>query len=290
MNEDSIKCEKINFISMFAKEFPPCDLMVIDEGHHFACASAVHADSASRASLILGLSATPFRTDRMQLSFEKIIKDAGIHRLIHDNYLCPFEHWIMEERWNATTVAGIYLREPEKWGKSVAFFFNHRECYKFQEILADKGIHCEVITHITDREKQLDEFGAGKFNIVANMAILTEGFDCPELKTVFVRDSSKLPTIQMAGRGLRKYEGKEHFNVVQSKHTNWPFNRTARPKHSYAQVNSKWLDLDGDSKAIEEAMKINMIKMIQSATKENLLFNSKYWSSKRNKKRRRIEH
>ena len=56
--------------------------------------------------------------------------------------------------------------------------------------------------------------------------VLTEGFDDPSLRTVWVRPSGKGPTIQMAGRVLRKF-GDTVKQVVQCRQTRHPFVKTA---------------------------------------------------------------
>ena len=46
--------------------------------------------NAIKPKVVIGLSATPFRTDRMRLPFSKIIKDAGIRALIDGGWLAQF--------------------------------------------------------------------------------------------------------------------------------------------------------------------------------------------------------
>ena len=69
---------------------------------------------------------------------------------------------------------------------------------------------------------------------------LTEGFNDPSLKTAWVRDSSRGPTIQMAGRAFRKFPGVEFKQVVQSKNTDWPIIRTAIPDEQYQWSIDSW--------------------------------------------------
>jgi superfamily II DNA or RNA helicase len=135
------------------------------------------------------------------------------------------------------------LREPTRWGKTVVFLPTVLDCHLFALGLIVGGHHCEVVTADTDREAQLDAFDAGQFSVVANVAILGEGFDCPDLQTVFVRDASRLPTIQMAGRGFRCHPGKTHCNIVQSRNAAWQFTRTARPQGSHVWRDDRWLCL-----------------------------------------------
>lgn len=236
--------EKLTAVSMFEKNPPKADITVVDEAQHDATASASNIHECSGSRFILGLSATPQRTDNLKLAFRRVVRDSGIHRLIREGWLAPYDHWSISE-WDPAHVAEVYLREPETWAKSVVFFHRIEQCTEFASLLADHGHHAEVITADTDRESQLDAFDDGEFDVVVNVGILNEGFDCPDLRTVFVRDSAKLPTIQMAGRGFRlsPETGKMHCNIVQSGNAHWQFTRTASARQAYARRGDKWLAL-----------------------------------------------
>lgn len=67
----------------------------------------------------------------------------------------------------------------------------------------------------TDREHILKMFKAQKINVVANVGVLTTGFDYPELATVVLaRPTMSLALYyQMCGRAIRPYEGKTSWIV-----------------------------------------------------------------------------
>jgi superfamily II DNA or RNA helicase len=73
--------------------------------------------------------------------------------------------------------------------------------------------------------------------------VLSEGFDCPELKTVFCRPSGKGVTIQMGGRVLRKHPELSFKQIVQCQKTRWPFLRTAAAVMQYTWSGSNWRSL-----------------------------------------------
>ncbi|MBP5181524.1 MAG: hypothetical protein J6331_00710, partial [Lentisphaeria bacterium] len=124
----------------------------------------------------------------------------------------------------------------------------------FQQLLAAQGIGCEVITAQSNRDSQLDAFIAGDVQAVANVSVLSEGFDLPELQSVFLRDASRLPTIQMAGRGLRRAPGKTHCNLVQSAASPCPVERIASPQESFRYMKNKWLSCSGNTRIILETL------------------------------------
>ena len=206
--------DNIRPVSLFEKVPPEVELAVLDEAHHEATQSCVLLYEKMKADFVLGLSATPLRTDRMKLSFQETVTTCSIDRLIREGYLSPF-HSYMLPHYGPQIVGECYLNSPERWGKSLAFFHTVMECCQFQKVLAQAGVPCEVVTAESDKDRQLEDFVAGRVRVIANVSMLTEGFDQPDVQTIFARDASRLPTIQMCGRGLRKADGKGFCNVVQ---------------------------------------------------------------------------
>ena len=92
--------------------------------------------------------------------------------------------------------------------------------------------------------------------------LLGEGFDLPELKTVLVRDASRLPTIQMAGRGLRKVAGKSHCNIIQSEEAAFQIEKLALPARSFRYMNGQWLSCLDDTQVIIETME-NSLRLLE---------------------------
>lgn len=271
MNQEFFGLDNIQFVSMFDNNPPEADIVVIDELHHASTSSFVHIDSVSQPDFLLGLSATPFRSDKLKLPFQKMIRDAGIHRLIQEGWLPKFHQYIIDT-FDPKSVAETYANEPERWGKTVVFFQTVGECYEFQynlgkHNLGKRNLTSEVIHGgMTESKKDeiLNKFEDGGVSVLVNAAILTEGFDSPSLKTVFVRDSSRLPTIQMAGRAFRKSPGKDHCNVVQSKTTKWQFTKTATSEKTFIHKEGEWYSLGANDAVITVSdtmrMRITMVE------------------------------
>ena len=77
-------------VSMFAKSAHHFDIVVLDEAHHEATSSFIHLFQEMSPKFLLGLSATPIRTDRMKLAFKETVNICSIRSLILDGYLSPF--------------------------------------------------------------------------------------------------------------------------------------------------------------------------------------------------------
>ncbi len=265
-------------ISMMGKNPEGNDILVVDEAHKDATTSMAHVHECVNARFIVLLSATPIRADKATIFYDKIIKDSGIRALIRDRWLAEFNLWTIDV-WTPEQVAECYLRSPEKWGKSAVFFHKFEQCEEFAKILKENGVHCEVVTGKSDRDEQLQRFEAGEVDVLVNMMVLTEGFDCPSLETVFVRDSYKGTTVQMAGRVLRLWDnvanrsprqGNENTiikNIVQSKNTSYPFCREANAvgKYVWDTEIEDWKELVAKNGIIAELRQATMTKMIAHA-------------------------
>lgn len=241
LNDYLFHCN-VNFVSAFDKNPPKADMMLIDEAHHEATQSILNMYDLVKNSLTLGLSATPLRTDRMKLSFQKVVKSSTIPFLIEKGFLSPFHSYKLSI-WDPRVIAKIYLADVERFGKSLVFFKTIKECEIFCEILVKNGVRCEVVTGISDKDRQLEDFLDNKIDVLTNVSVLTEGFDVPELKSVFIRDASRVPTIQMAGRGLRKNEGKIFCNLIQSNNSKYPVEKIAKTEKAFSYFKNSWRSL-----------------------------------------------
>lgn len=236
-------------------------MLVLDEAHHSAADTCVALWDTVTPFFTIGLSATPMRTDNLRLCFQRVLQEAGYHRLIQDGYLSQYAHYLLQ-RYTPHSVAAAYLAEPSKWGRAAIFFRTAEECHTCHDLLVAGGARSDVVTASTDRETQLENFEAGRTDVLLNMAVLSEGWDCPSLQTVFVRDSSKGPSIQMGGRVLRRHRDCPIKNIVQSKNTDWNFGRTAMPKVCYSETETgHWLSVTPNTKLLLDAIKAADEKM-----------------------------
>ena len=86
----------------------------------------------------------------------------------------------------------------------------------------------------------------------------SEGFDQADVQTIFTRDASRLPTIQMCGRGLRKMEGKTHCNIVQGAKTPYLFERVTPAQRRFRLMNGQWMELQDGTEMIEKIVKLSL--------------------------------
>ena len=242
---------RLETVSMFDKNPPRGDLLVVDEAQHDATRSMASLHATVGARKVLGLSATPYRADRMGLCFERTVREAGIRQLVLDGHLSPFAHHTIP-RWSPESVAETILREPDRWGRSLVFFRTLADCRRCGELLRAGGLGCEVVSGSSNREEQIERFEAGEFPVILSVAVLAEGFDCPALESVFCRPGGRGPTVQMAGRVLRRFPGIAHKNIVQCVDTRHPFTATAPPAVQYVWQERGWRSI-GLNDRVEQA-------------------------------------
>ena len=84
----------MRFISMFDSN-PPTDVdwLIVDEAQHDSTDSMARIHSTIQPKAVIGLSATPYRTDHAQLAFERVVRDVGIHTLIQEGWLSEYDHY-----------------------------------------------------------------------------------------------------------------------------------------------------------------------------------------------------
>lgn len=99
--------------------------------------------------------------------------------------------------------------------KGILIFTRFR---KEAELLADDIPNCAIVSGETpkpEREKILKDFKSGKIKVVANVGVLTTGFDYPELDTVLIARPTKSLALyyQMVGRVIRPCPGKDGWVI-----------------------------------------------------------------------------
>ncbi len=262
----------IRFMSMFDRTIPlededgrPIKVIIIDEAQHDAANTMATIHNLVRPEFVLGMTATPYRSDRVKLCFQKQIRDIGIRQLVDMGYLAQYHHYTIPE-WSVDQVVDTYLRCPSRWGKSAMYWHQREDAIECCERLKAGGVRCETVFGDQPqrlREERLESFDKGELDVLVNMVLLTEGWDCPTLKTAFVRDSVKGPTIQMAGRVFRKHEGAPIKQIVQSKLTHYPLTREVDPAESFVWMDDDWRSCK-PSKDIERVACNALMAMIQA--------------------------
>jgi superfamily II DNA or RNA helicase len=239
--------------TLVRRKFPPVDLLIIDEAHKQIFDKVLQREDYKNA-LVIGATATPFRTGRMnQLSdlYDELIEKVSINDLIQAGYLVPAitygakvdtsgikvkrGDYDSDELYSAFNKPTLYAGVVEKYRKfadntkAICFCINVEHSKKVADSFNAEGIpavHLDGKTPKAERARILDAFSKGLFKVLCNVEVLTTGFDEWTIETVIVNLATKsLPKwLQMAGRGSRitprEFKGvrgrlqKEHFNLI----------------------------------------------------------------------------
>ena len=217
------------------------DTIIVDEAHHVLSNSYQKVMEHFSGAKVLGVTATPDRGDMRNLGnfFESLAYEYTLPKAIKEGYLSPikamtiplkidFSHVAVQagdfKVSDIDTALDPYLhqiaQEMKKYcmdRKTVVFLPLVKTSQKFRDILNAEGFHAAECNGSTQaRAEILDDFDKGKYNVLCNSMLLTEGWDCPSVDCVIVLRPTKVRSLycQMVGRGTRLCEGKENLLLL----------------------------------------------------------------------------
>ena len=193
--------------------------IIIDEAHH-ACADQYRRIMAQNPdSVIVALTATPYRMDGAGLGecgFTKIIYGPDILELTERGWLCPAIVLVpvSEESASWTPSATASRIAGEKFNQGIVYCRTVEEAVKTSKLLQYSRISSATIssdTHLSARTKTMSDFANGRLRVVCNHTIITEGNDIPAVDLIVLNRATESRCLwrQMTGRGLRQSPGKK---------------------------------------------------------------------------------
>lgn len=225
------------------KKFDPdyFDTIIVDEAHHVLSNSYQKVMGHFSGAKVLGVTATPDRGDMRNLGnfFESLAYEYTLPKAIKEGYLSPIKAMTIPLKIDFSNVAvqagdfkvsdidtalDPYLyqiaQEMKKYcmdRKTVVFLPLVKTSQKFRDILNSEGFHAAECNGSTQaRTEILEDFDKGKYNVLCNSMLLTEGWDCPSVDCVIVLRPTKVRSLycQMVGRGTRLCEGKDNLLLL----------------------------------------------------------------------------
>lgn len=209
--------------------------IIIDEAHHAITDGYRRILDYFSGAKVLGVTATPDRGDMRNLGevFDSLAFEYKLTDAIKEGYLCKIMAQTIPLQLDITSVTmsggdyavgdlgtalDPYLEQIAaemavrcKDRKTVVFLPLIRTSQKFRDLLGAHGFRAaEVNGQSEDRREVLADFDAGKYNVLCNSMLLTEGWDCPSVDCVVVLRPTKVRSLysQMVGRGTRLSPGK----------------------------------------------------------------------------------
>lgn len=226
------------------------DVVVVDEFHHAAAPTYERLLEHLQPKILLGLTATPERTDGESVLHwfdDRIAVELRLWDALERGLLCPFQYFgvhdgtdLSQVQWSrrgydVAALENVYtadhhrvslifkvisekIAEPMRMsalGFCVSVAHARFMAAEFQR----RGIPSVAVSADTssdDREAALRDLKNGKICVIFCVDLFNEGVDVPEVDTVlFLRPTeSSLIFLQQLGRGLRRNEAKSCLTVL----------------------------------------------------------------------------
>ena len=215
--------------------------IIVDEAHHCLSDSYRRVLDHFPEANVLGVTATPDRGDMKNLGefFDSRAYEYSMSTAIKDGYLCPIKAQMIPLELDISSVkmsSGDFAvgeigsaLEPylHQIADEMVHYCGGRRTVVFLPLIAtsqrfcwmlnDRGLRAaEVNGNSEDRSEILADFEAGKYDVLCNSMLLTEGWDCPAVDCIVVLRPTKVRSLyqQMVGRGMRLSPGKDHLLLL----------------------------------------------------------------------------
>ena len=231
------------------EQFKPNEysVIVLDECHRSGAASYQRIINYFKPELLLGMSASPERTDNFDvfsLFDHNIACEIRLQQALENDLLCPFHYFGITDleidgesddlnRFRQLTAdkrVEYIIRQAEYYGysgnrvKGLIFCSSKDEAKELSRKfnLTDK-YHTMMLCGDNSQEEResaidrlVDDNAADRLDYIFTVDIFNEGVDIPEINQVIMLRPTESPIIfvQQLGRGLRKADGKEFVIVI----------------------------------------------------------------------------
>ena len=228
-------------MQQFAKEH--FDYILIDEVHKAGAPSYHRVIDYFQPDFLLGMTATPERTDGFNI-FElfdyNIAYEIRLQEALEEDMLSPFHYfgvtdYVKDGELISESTDLKYLVEEERvtylleklqyYGcsgnisKGLVFCSRKEEAKTLSTLFHQKGHPSTYLTgehSLEDRERQVERLESGEIEYIFTVDIFNEGIDIPKInQVVMLRNTqSSIIFVQQLGRGLRKDLSKEFVTVI----------------------------------------------------------------------------
>lgn len=227
--------------------------VIIDEAHHAMATTYRRLWKMFPEARFLGVTATPWRMNHSGFTkiFDRLILTQPVKKFIQQGYLAPYNYYSLKpnskvqgainnirkfDQWGdydehalIDTMDIVHIRaqlvksyEKLAWGKKGIIYSINKQhsaniCMDFRRL----GVHIVDIDDKTPsalRKQYVEDFKAGKIDIIVNVNIFSEGFDCPDIEFIQLARPTRSLTmyIQQVGRGLRRADGKTNCIILDN--------------------------------------------------------------------------
>lgn len=226
------------------------DVVVVDEFHHAAAPTYERLLGHLRPHILLGLTATPERTDGQSVLkwFDgRIAVELRLWDALERGLLCPFQYFGLHDNtdlsrvqwsrrgYDTATLENLYTGDQARVSliiqaiqdkiaspsamRALGFCVSVAHAEFMAREFGRRGLAAVAVsadTRAEEREQALRDLRDGTVNVIFCVDLFNEGVDVPEIDTVlFLRPTeSALVFLQQLGRGLRRTENKSCLTVL----------------------------------------------------------------------------
>ena len=254
MDSRNITVESIQTISrrIATIEFAP-SLVVIDEAHHALAKTYKMMWDAWPDARFLGLTATPCRLNGKGFTdlFDVLVQSWDIPTFIKEKWLATYDFVSIKADsrtqqlisslkkrgadgdYQVKEMDAVLNKRPsiERLYNCVMEYAHNRKGFVYAininharsiaEYYQSQGVNAVAIdshTPVKERERIISSFRSGGLQVLVNVDIFSEGFDCPDVEFIqLARPTLSLAKyLQMVGRGLRPSKGKTNCMIIDN--------------------------------------------------------------------------
>ena len=228
-------------------------LIVIDEAHHALAKTYKEMWERFPKAKFLGLTATPCRLNGKGFTdlFDVLVQSWGVPEFICKGRLATYDfvsiksdgvtqrlidslqkrgadgdyqNKEMDMLLNKKPSIERLYRSLEEFGKDrkgIVYAINISHAQEISKLYQKHGVKAIAIdskTPATERQQDIEAFKKGDIQVLVNVDIFSEGFDCPDVEFVqLARPTLSLAKyLQMVGRGLRVAKGKKNCVIIDN--------------------------------------------------------------------------
>lgn len=219
------------------------DYILIDEVHKAGAPSYLRVIDHFQPKFLMGMTATPERTDDFniyELFDYNIAYEIRLQEALEEDMLCPFHYFgvtdfeldgeiiddaatlarlVTEERVNHILEKVNYYGFSGSSVNGLMFCSRNKEAKELSIALNRKGLRTVALTgddSAEERERQINRLENGLLDYILTVDIFNEGIDIPCINQIVMlrQTQSSIIFIQQLGRGLRKHNSKEFVTVI----------------------------------------------------------------------------
>jgi superfamily II DNA or RNA helicase len=229
------------------------DFIIIDEAHHSMASGYQKLWEMFPNSKILGVTATPWRMNHSGFLslFGDIVLAPSVEWFVRQGYLANYDYISikrssqLQRDINAIDrygVDGDYLeaelsalfdkgkiraelyKSYKKYAegkKGIIYAIDRQHAANICSLYASHGVRICMVdgtTPAAERQQMIDLFKEGKIQVIVNVNIFSEGFDCPDIEFIQLARPTKSLSLylQQVGRGLRISANKERSIILDN--------------------------------------------------------------------------